>query len=382
MDAMKRLSAHLKTRISELWKMKNNGTRIVGYPPGGYMPEELIYASGAIPVGLIRGGDPEPIAESLAYIPRFIDTFCRSQIGYRMMGEEPLYQLPDILVDAVTDNNNKAIADCWQYYTDVDVFRFGVPNIRDDMGLKYYTIGLNRLKDELESFTGNKISDEKLKEEIASMNRMRHLFQEISNLRRDGHPVISSRDYVRLHHASYYAEKTEMINILEDLYSELKDMESQPVKGPRFLLAGSTLAMGDQKIFELLEGNAANASIVREEFAECIRPYTYTVGLDGDPIAALADAYFMKRIPPAWFVPSDDTMDYLIQLTKDFNVDGVIWYQMMYRESYDMQSKCFEEKMKKISTIPMLKLETDYDTSEKGPFKTRIETIIQIAQGG
>ena len=30
----------------------------------------------------------------------------------------------------------------------------------------------------------------------------------------------------------------------------------------------------------------------------------------------------------------------------------------------------------------MLKLESDYDTSEKGPFKTRIETIIQIAKGG
>ena len=382
MDAMQRLSAQLKTRIADLWEMKKNGTKIVGYPPGGFLPEELVYASGAIPVGLIRGGDPEPTAESLAYIPRFLDTFCRSQIGYRMMGEEPLYQLPDILIHPVTDNNNKAIADCWNYYTDVDVFRFGVPHIRDDLGLRYYKIGLNRVKDKLEKVTGNKITEDKLREEIESMNKMRDLFMKISLLRREGSPVISSRNYVKLHHASYYAEKTEMINILEDLYSELKDMKPQPAEGPRFLLTGSTLAMGDQKIFELMEDNPAKAVIVREEFAECIRPYSYNVGLDGDPIEELAEAYFMKRIPPAWFNPSDDTTDYLIQLTKDFNVDGVIWYQMMYRESYDMQAKYFEEKLKKRSTIPMLKLETDYDTSEKGPFKTRIDTIIQIAQGG
>jgi benzoyl-CoA reductase/2-hydroxyglutaryl-CoA dehydratase subunit BcrC/BadD/HgdB len=250
------------------------------------------------------------------------------------------------------------------------------------LGLRYYKIGLNRVKDKLEKLTGNKITEDKLREEIESMNKMRDLFMKISLLRREGSPVISSRNYVKLHHASYYAEKTEMINILEDLYSELKDMKPQPAEGPRFLLTGSTLAMGDQKIFELLEDIPAKAVIVREEFAECIRPYSYDVGLDGDPIEELAEAYFMKRIPPAWFNPSDDTTDYLIQLTKDFNVDGVIWYQMMYRESYDMQAKYFEEKLKKTSTIPMLKLETDYDTSEKGPFKTRIETIIQIAQGG
>ncbi len=380
MDAMDRLSAHLKTRVADLWKMKNEGMKMVGYPPGGYMPEELVYASGAMPVGLIRGGDPEPMTESLAYIPRFMDTFCRSQIGYRMLGEEPLYQMPDIIVDAVTDCNNKAIADCWNFYTDVEVFRFGIPNIRDEIGLKFYAVGLNRLKDMLEEFTGNKITDDKLKQEIESMNRMRSLLREISFLRKEGHPVISSRDYVKLHHASYYADRTEMIGILESLYEELKNVAPQASKGPRFLFSGSTLAMGDQKIFELME--ATDAVIVREEFAEGIRPYMYDVNPDGDPIASLAECYFMKRIPPAWFSPSKATNDYLVQLCRDYNVDGVIWYQLMYRESYDMQAKVFEKKLREEADLPMLKLESDYDTSEKGPFKTRIETIIQIAQGG
>ena len=117
-------------------------------------------------------------------------------------------------------------------------------------------------------------------------------------------------------------------------------------------------------------------------FAEGIRPYMYDVDPDGDPIASLAEGYFMKRIPPAWFSPSKATNDYLVQLSRDYNVDGVIWYQLMYRESYDMQSKVFEQKLNKETGLPMLKLESDYDTSEKGPFKTRIETIIQIAKGG
>jgi len=380
MDAMDRLSAHLKARVADLWKMKNEGIKMVGYPPGGYLPEEMVYACGAIPIGLIRGGDPEPMTESLAYLPRFLDTFCRSQIGYRVLGEESLYQMPDIVIDAVTDCNNKAIADCWNFYTDVEVFRFGVPNIRDEIGLKYYKVGLNRLKAKLEEFTGNKITDENLKKEIETMNKIRSLLREISLLRKEGHPVISSRDYVRLHHASYYADRNEMISILESVYEGLKDIKPEPAKGPRFLFTGSTLAMGDQKIFELLE--ATDAVIVREEFAECIRPYMYDVDLDGDPITSLAEGYFMKRIPPAWFSPANDTNNHLIQLCRDYHVDGVIWYQLMYRESYDMQAKVFEKKLREEADLPMLKLESDYDTSEKGPFKTRIETIIQIAKGG
>jgi len=113
MEAMKKLSDHLATRLIELTHMQGEGTKLIGYTPGGYMPEELVYACGAVPVGLIRGGDPEPVAESAAYVPRFIDTFCRSQIGYRMLGEEPLYQMIDLLVVPVTDHNIKAIADCF-----------------------------------------------------------------------------------------------------------------------------------------------------------------------------------------------------------------------------------------------------------------------------
>ena len=75
MEATEKLLTHLRGRLRELRKMKEEGIKIVGYTPGGYMPEELVYAAEAIPVGLIRGGDPEPVMESAVYIPRFIDTF-------------------------------------------------------------------------------------------------------------------------------------------------------------------------------------------------------------------------------------------------------------------------------------------------------------------
>ncbi len=380
MEATKRLNDHLATRVTELGRLRQNGVKLVGYAPGGYMPEELVYASGAVPVGLIRGGDPEPVAESAAYIPRFVDTFCRSQIGYRMLGEEPLYQMLDLFVVPVTDHNVKAIADCFDFFANDNVFRFGVPHQKDEHAFDYYVEGLRQFKNKLEEFTGNKIDDGKLREAISLCNRMRSLLKEISLLRRSEQPPISSYDFVRLNHASYVADKTVLVDVLESVLKELKNKPASGQKGPRLLLTGSTLAMGDYKVPEMLE--QAGASIVVEEFAEGMRHYWENVEPNGDLIEALADRYFRRREPPAWFRPSREHVDYLIRLAGDFDVDGVVWYQLLYRSSYDIQAYYFEKTLRDQLNIPMLKLESDYDVSERGPLRTRIETFVEIVRSG
>ena len=380
MEAMKKLSDHLATRLIELTHMQGKGTKLIGYTPGGYMPEELVYACGAIPVGLIRGGDPEPVAESAAYVPRFIDTFCRSQIGYRMLGEEPLYQMIDLLVVPVTDHNIKAIADCFNFFADANVFRFGVPHQKDEHAFEYYLAGLHKLKEKLEEFTGNKIENGRLREAIDLCNKMRELLREISLLRLSEQPPITGQEFVRLNHASFVADKTVLISVLESIHEELKKRPTASPKGPRILLTGSTLAMGDYKVLDIAE--EAGASIVVEEFAEGIRHYWENVQVNGDLMESLADRYFRRRMPPAWFRPSRERLDYLIELAKDFNVDGIIWYQLMYRSSYDIQSFYFEKILKKELDIPMLKIESDYDVSERGPLRTRIETFVEIIKAG
>lgn len=380
MEAMKKLSDHLATRLIELTHMQGKGTKLIGYTPGGYMPEELVYACGAVPVGLIRGGDPEPVAESAAYVPRFIDTFCRSQIGYRMLGEEPLYQMIDLLVVPVTDHNIKAIADCFNFFADANVFRFGVPHQKDEHAFEYYLAGLHKLKEKLEEFTGNKIENGRLREAIDLCNKMRALLREISLLRLSEQPPITGQEFVRLNHASFVADKTVLISVLESIHEELKKRPTASPKGPRILLTGSTLAMGDYKVLDMTE--EAGAAIVVEEFAEGIRHYWENVQVNGDLMESLADRYFRRRMPPAWFRPSRERLDYLIELAKDFNVDGIIWYQLMYRSSYDIQSFYFEKILKKELDIPMLKIESDYDVSERGPLRTRIETFVEIIKAG
>ena len=47
------LDAYLINRPSELKEAQKNGRKIVGYFPGNYVPEEIIYAAEALPVAVL-----------------------------------------------------------------------------------------------------------------------------------------------------------------------------------------------------------------------------------------------------------------------------------------------------------------------------------------
>jgi benzoyl-CoA reductase/2-hydroxyglutaryl-CoA dehydratase subunit BcrC/BadD/HgdB len=364
-------------RPSELRKLQSSGVAVIGYPPGGYLPEELIYAAGAIPICMFRGGDPEAVAASGVYIPRFIDTFCRSQIGYWDLGEDPYYKLVDLIIFPITDNNERVIADCWDFYTELKVFRFGVPhNNLEKAAFDYYLGGLRLVRQKLEEVTGNKITDDRLREACHLYNRIRKALREISLLRKNDSLPISGKDFLMLNHVSYMMDPELFAAEVERIAKELKQKEGVK-KTPRLLFTAGTMAFGDYKVFNLIE--ETDADIVIEEIPEGMRPYWEDVGLEGDPMVSLAETYLMKRVVPAYFRPSLSRLDFIENLAKDFRVEGIIWYQLMYRESYDMQSFYFAKRVKDRLGIPILKLQSDYDTFETGQFRTRIHTFIEIA---
>ncbi|MCP4611562.1 MAG: 2-hydroxyacyl-CoA dehydratase, partial [Planctomycetes bacterium] len=355
------LADSLTNRTAELLQMKKEGHKIIGYTPGGFMPEELVYACDAlpVPVALFQGGQQKAVGASEPYLPHWMDPFCKAQIGYWALQENPLYQMIDLLVVPVTDNNNRAIADSWNFYTDTDVFRFGVPHSKTENGFNYYLEGITQLKRKLEDLTQTKISDSRLAETITVCNTERDLLDRIGATRKTEHPPISGRDFVELNHASFLLDKVTMIQLLESVYADLEYTQVSVPTESRILLTGSTMALGDYKIYDLL--SRENASVVIEEFAEGMRHYWERVNLSGDLMEALADRYFRRRVPPAWFRPSRERLDFIVELAKEYNVNGVIWYQLMYRDSYDIESYYFPRILHNEADLPMLKLSSYYD---------------------
>jgi benzoyl-CoA reductase/2-hydroxyglutaryl-CoA dehydratase subunit BcrC/BadD/HgdB len=284
----------------------------------------------------------------------------------------------DLMVVPCTDKNIQAIGDCWEMWTETRLFRLGVPhNNTTEHAFRYYLEELHLLKGEIEKLTGNQITAARLREEIKTADRIRFLLRQISETRKSEAPPISGSDFIKLHHASFLADRNYMVRYLESLSQELKDGAGS--RGPRVFLIGSSIAEGDYKIYELLE--SAGANVVMEDFSEGMRPYWQQVESDGDLIQALADAYFRKRAPlPAFFRPSGGRLSILSKLAKEYKVDGIICYTMLYRESHEIEGIHFGRLAEK-EGFKFLRVTSDYDNAEYEGLRTRIEAFVESIKG-
>ena len=194
METINKIKSHLNARLIDLKQAKERGIKLIAYTPGGYFPEELALAAGALPVCMIRGGDHAAVEASIAYIDRWLDTFYRAQIGYGTSGKDLYYNMIDILFVPVTDSNNRAISDTLDYHTDIDIFPFGVPHTKCDSGRAYYLHGISKVKAKIEELTGVEITQQRLNEAIQLCNTERELLRKISLMRTSKNVPISSKD--------------------------------------------------------------------------------------------------------------------------------------------------------------------------------------------
>jgi benzoyl-CoA reductase/2-hydroxyglutaryl-CoA dehydratase subunit BcrC/BadD/HgdB len=374
------LSEHVEAKLAEIpqrLERAKKGTRLVGYFPGGYVPEELIVASGAMPVCLIGGPDDIAVEASLTQIPRFFCPFSRAQVGGRILKRNLYHNFIDMLIAPITCQHLKKVAELWEYQGDIEIFKLGVPQqYISDFEVEYYAGRLRALTDRLQILTGNKITDNAINDAIARYNKMRGLFRQISLLRRNDFTPITSLDFIKLNHMSFYADPEFVIEILEETLRDITTTPSRKNNQPRLLITGPNICDGDHKLLELIDDVGGN--IVIEEIYEGIRTYWRDITMGRDPIKSLVQGYLVDRTPPAFMRNSArQRFDHIFKLISEFNVSGVIWYELMYCETYDSESYYFAQQLKQ-HNIPLLILESDYTKSDIGQLRTRLQAFMEM----
>lgn len=375
MDILTYLSERSSTRPEILGDLNKRGTKIIGYT-GRFVPEELIYAAGAVPYLMSKGGDPEAVDAVLPYMLRFMSPHAREQIGYHLLDIDPVIPTTALIVAQCSDCHLSRLADLFEYFK-LPTWKLGVPSDwKKSFSYDYYFRGLMRLKKKLEELTGNGITNERLEESISLINRLRGLLRKIDQLRREK-LVIGGYDFIRLNHFSFHCDLNTFIQKTEELYRKLEKEEPHSGGEPRILLAGHVVAIGDYVVPKIIED--CGGVIAAEALDEAIRFYQWNVKLDGDLMKNLASTYYYERVPPSIFQPAwRERLEYLEMRAKNYHVDGVVWYQLSFEEIYNLESSLVSKRMKEIN-MPFLKLESSYDYSREGtePLRTRIEAFIE-----
>ncbi len=380
MDTLGELAQIARTRPEKLKERREKGAKIVGYI-GRFVPEELIYASGALPYLLCRGGQPEPPDAVIPYMLRFTSPYARSQIGYHLLGIDPVVPMLDLIVVQCSDCHESRLADLFEYFK-LPTVRLGIPpDWEKSLSRDYYYKGLIQLKQKLEALTGNKVSDQKLKESTDSINRIRDLLSKINLLRKKQPPPIGGADFIRLNHYSFYGDPEKLLPKLNELYEELQKGKSPfPEEAPRLLLAGHVLGVGDYVVPKLIE--ESGGVVVAEFLDEGMRHCEWNVKTDGDLMRNLAETYYLERTPPSIFQPAwEERAEIMKKLVRDFNIDGVIWYELSFEEIYDMECSIMAKILNEMN-IPFLKLESSYEYSREAmaPLATRAESFIETVK--
>lgn len=377
MEAIEELAEISRTRPEKLKRQKEKGTKLIGYI-GRFVPEELIRASGAEPYLMCRGGEPEPPDAVIPYMLRFMSPYARAQIGYHILGMDPVMPMLDLIVVQNSDCHESRLADLFEYLK-LPTARVGVPpDWNKSLSQEYYYKQLAKLREKLEGLTRNKITDGKLKESIEKLNKIRELLKNISLLRKQQPPPIGGYDFIRLNHYSFYCDPDELTGKLTKIYEQLRKAKSPFSRGvPRILFAGHVVSVGDYVVPKLIEDSGA--VVVTEFLDEGMRHCAWSVKTNGDLMRSLGEAYFLQRMPPTIFQPAwEERVNFLKGLIKEYKIDGVIWYQLSFEEIYNLESSIVSKTMEEIK-VPFLKLESSYEYAREamGPLTTRVESFIE-----
>jgi benzoyl-CoA reductase/2-hydroxyglutaryl-CoA dehydratase subunit BcrC/BadD/HgdB len=106
-------------------------------------------------------------------------------------------------------------------------------------------------------------------------------------------------------------------------------------------------------------------------FSELVKPEK---SLDAQ-IKSIAERYM--NIHCACFTPNDERLDDIVNLAQEYQVDGVIHYNLQFCRTYANEAVKVERRLEEAG-IPLLRLETDYSDEDTGQLKTRIEAFLEM----
>jgi benzoyl-CoA reductase/2-hydroxyglutaryl-CoA dehydratase subunit BcrC/BadD/HgdB len=136
------------------------------------------------------------------------------------------------------------------------------------------------------------------------------------------------------------------------------------------------VASGDYTVPKLVE--ESGGIIVANLLDDGVWHERYNIKTEGDLLENVAHTYFLDRVPPPVFQPSwDNRWEYLLSVIREYQIDGVIWYQLSFEEIYDMECSVVMKRLSE-ANVPVLKLESAYEYSREAmaPLVTRIESFV------
>lgn len=362
-------------RIQELEDQKKNGRKIVG-TFCVFVPDEVILAANAISVGLCAGSQFW-IEDGERVLPRNLCPLIKAFTGAKVGRTCPYFQSCDLLVGETTCDGKKKAWEVLKDYTPVHVME--LPQMKRPQNYAQWAEEIKLFIERIEELTGNKVTVEGLQEAIKLNNRKRRALKRLYDLRKNTPSPISGLDVLLISQIAFYDEPERFIEKVNELCDELDERVKtmKPNGKKRIMITGTPMALPNWKMHSIVE--SLDAEIVLEETCTGTRYFENEVAEDGETIDEilknLADRYL--GVNCACFTPNDGRIEDILKYAKDYDVDGVINYNLSFCHTYGIEYSQVEKSLKE-NDIPVIMIETDYSEEDTGQIKTRVEAFLEM----
>ena len=197
-----------------------------------YAPEEMVHATGFLPVGLWGGN--RPVSKARTYLPPFACSIMQQVMELECDGA---YDILDAVVFSVPCDTLKCMSQKWKGSAPVLVFTH--PQNRGlESANRFLEHEYAALQEKLEAVTGVKITNAALERSIQVYNENRAVMREFAQLAGEYPQVISAVDRHAVFKSRLFMEKSRHTALVRQLMEAVRASEPQPWTGRKVVVTG------------------------------------------------------------------------------------------------------------------------------------------------
>lgn len=352
------------------WKERVGG-KVLGYLCC-YVPEEVVYAAGALPVRIMSAEDEGAPVLSQRYNVHWICPFAQGCLEQGLKGN---YDYLDGIVMPMTCFH---IYNVFSYWTQVIPIpyarRIAVPKAMERKGAKdYYREELSDFKHSLEELTGRTVTNQDLDEAIEICNRNRSQMRSVYELRKNDPPPLSGSEALEMVLSSQLTDKRDHTQILMEQIKTLQAPQGRREGGPRVMILGSVI--DNPRVLELIE--AQGCHIVTDDLCVGTRYFWDDTLPHGDPLFAIA-ARYVDRVNCPSKTAGDRRERHILKMARDYDVQGIIVAHQKFCYPHGTVYPTLLELFRS-NGFPNTLIELDRTISE-GQLQTRIQAFLEMIE--
>lgn len=363
-NEIKAIASNPKKAVEDF--KKETGKGAIGILPV-YAPEEMVHATGRLPIGL--WGGTKNISKARTYLPAFACSIMQSVMEFEIDGTYD--DLEAILISSPCDTL-KCMGQKWKGKS--PVIQFVHPQNRKLESANIFLVEeFKIIRSKLEAILGEKITDEAINKSIEVYNENRQIMRDFVEVAALYPQIIDPVVRHAVMKSRFFMEKSKHTAIVKELIAELKAVGVEPWTGKKAILTG-ILAEPNELLDILKEFGVA---VVADDLAQESRQFRVDVPAGDEPLYRLAKSW--QDLEGCSLATDRDKLrgKMLIDMVNKYKADAVIVCMMKFCDPEEYDYPIYYAEFEKVG-IRSLYLEIEQQTTSFEQARTRVQSFVEM----